>query len=1052
MARIFGFDIGTTSIGFAVVDLDEKHESGSIRRLGVRIFPEARDPDGTPLNQQRRAKRMMRRQLRRRRKRRRSLNELLAADGLLPAFNSPDWARVMAADPYELRARGLDSPLSAYELGRALYHLSKRRHFQERDLAEAENEAEEDKPSQEEEAEAKTREATIAELKRSGETLGAHLAKIPRLERKRGIHATRAVVREEFDRLCAAQAAHHPVVENAEFRAALEEAIFFQRPVFWRKSTLGKCRFIPGAQLCPKGSWLSQQRRMLEKVNNLAIAGGNARPLDEEERTAILAALETQKSMSWPGVRKALEPVFKARGESAKYVRFNLEYGDEKGGLKGNLVEASLAKIFGTKWPAHPHKEALRAFVPEALWQADYGEIGTQRVVIRPQKERADRRENLIARLTKEFALSQNEVEAIIKLNFPQGWEPFSTKALEILLPELEKRVRFGALLNGPEWEVWRNANFPDREQPTGEILAKLPSPRADKHATYDQREEAKRIASLRNPTVVRVQNELRKVVNNLIGLYGKPDMIRVELARKVGQSKRERDKMQSDRDKNKHRRAEAREDLESKGIANPSRDDVEKWLLWKESQERCPYTGDQIGFDDLFRSGRYQIEHIWPRSLSLDDSFRNKTLCRKDINIAKGNRTPYQYFLGREAEWNAVKDRISKMVGRDGMAPGKAKRFAAESIPDDFASRQLNDTGFAARQAIAFLKRLWPDVGPTAPVNVQAVSGRATAQLRRLWGLNNILSDDGEKTRADHRHHAIDALTVACAHAGYVKRLSDWFAAEERGERPHLPEPWPSIRNDAGAAVAQIVVSHRVRKKVSGPLHKDTIYGDTKEDVISSRISYRLIVNRTPITELSIEDIRADDIALSKNVIRDPGIRRILREHVSTFGGDLKKAFATPPLISASGPFIQKVRVLSKRQIDGLVSTHNGLSDPEAKHHVAVFRMPDGTYKPEIVSLFEARKRIARKTSLVSGPNGDGSVFIMSLSKGDMLVLNDPRAQYWVVRELKSNGQITLVPHTEARPTKQALAFKPTVPGLMKLSPRKVSVDPIGRVCPAND
>lgn len=1042
MARIFGFDIGTTSIGFAVVDLDEKHESGSIRRLGVRIFPEARDPDGTPLNQQRRAKRMMRRQLRRRRKRRRSLNELLAADGLLPAFNSPDWARVMAADPYELRARGLDSPLSAYELGRALYHLSKRRHFQERDLAEAENEAEEDKPSQEEEAEAKTREATIAELKRSGETLGAHLAKIPRLERKRGIHATRAVVREEFDRLCAAQAAHHPVVENAEFRAALEEAIFFQRPVFWRKSTLGKCRFIPGAQLCPKGSWLSQQRRMLEKVNNLAIAGGNARPLDEEERAAILAALETQKSMSWPGVRKALEPVFKARGESAKYVRFNLEYGDEKGGLKGNLVEASLAKIFGTKWPAHPHKEALRAFVPEALWQADYGEIGTQRVVIRPQKERADRRENLIARLTKEFALSQNEAEAIIKLNFPQGWEPFSTKALEIFLPELEKRVRFGALLNGPEWEVWRNANFPDREQPTGEILAKLPSPRADKHATYDQREEAKRIASLRNPTVVRVQNELRKVVNNLIGLYGKPDMIRVELARKVGQSKREREEITAAMRKQEREREAARNELIANGICDPKDRDIEKWLLWRECGGFCPYTNDPIGFNDLFRDNpRFDIEHIWPKSKSLDNSFANKTLCRKDVNLAKGNRIPYDYFSGRPDEWQDTKKRIWEMAAKHGMARKKARRFCAESIPDDFATRQLNDTGFAARQAIAFLKRLWPDVGPTAPVNVQAVSGRATAQLRRLWGLNNILSDDGEKTRADHRHHAIDALTVACAHAGYVKRLSDWFAAEERGERPHLPEPWPSIRNDAGAAVAQIVVSHRVRKKVSGPLHLETAYGDTGEDVRTKSGTYRLFVTRKPVERLSKTEL--DDIA-------DKRVREIVKNWVGAHGGDPKKAFAAYPRLSENGPEIRKVRLYTKQQLSLMAPVSTGYADLGQNHHIAIYRGADGKCSYEVVSLFEAARRLAKREPVVRKANGASSDFVMSLAPGDTLHFPSGKMEgYWTVQGTWANGQIVLINSRDAQGTS---VTRPNPSAILREGGRKVSIDPIGRVCPAND
>ncbi|MDR2857040.1 MAG: hypothetical protein LBV50_04240, partial [Novosphingobium sp.] len=81
MARIWGFDIGTTSIGWAVIEYDVTRALGRILGMGARIFPEARDPDGTPLNQTRRQKRMMRRQLRRRRERRKALNRLLAEAG-----------------------------------------------------------------------------------------------------------------------------------------------------------------------------------------------------------------------------------------------------------------------------------------------------------------------------------------------------------------------------------------------------------------------------------------------------------------------------------------------------------------------------------------------------------------------------------------------------------------------------------------------------------------------------------------------------------------------------------------------------------------------------------------------------------------------------------------------------------------------------------------------------------------------------------------------------------------------------------------------------------
>jgi CRISPR-associated endonuclease Csn1 len=281
--RIFGFDVGTTSVGFAVIDIDEANRHGSILRLGSRIFPEARDPDGTPFNQQRRAKRMMRRQLRRRKERRRSLNELLASVGLLPSFSSPDWNKTMEADPYVLRARGLNETLTPYEIGRALYHLAKRRHFKARDLEEEsgtqEKSAAVSESTADEKAAQSNREATVKALSSAHTTLGSWLAGKPDGERKRGVHAIRDAVASEFNAFWDAQAEKQPELLEPALKEQVEHTIFAQRPVFWRMNTLGQCRLQPGAELCPKGSWLSQQRRMLEKLNNLAIAGGNARPL-----------------------------------------------------------------------------------------------------------------------------------------------------------------------------------------------------------------------------------------------------------------------------------------------------------------------------------------------------------------------------------------------------------------------------------------------------------------------------------------------------------------------------------------------------------------------------------------------------------------------------------------------------------------------------------------------------------------------------------------------------------------------------------------------------
>lgn len=632
------------------------------------------------------------------------------------------------------------------------------------------------------------------------------------------------------------------------------------------------------------------------------------------------------------------------------------------------------------------------------------------------------------------------------KLHFPQGWEPFSTEALEYILSELEKGERFGTLVASPDREAWRDTTFPNRDRPAGEILDQLPSP------SPKSRDEERRIANLRNPTVVRVQNEMRKVVNNLIRLYGKPDLIRIELAREIGLSKKEREERTQSMRENERRRRVAQADLQSKGIADPSSDDIEKWLLWKECGETCPYTGDKIGFDDLFKSGQFQIEHIWPLSKSLDDSFANKTLCRKDMNIAKGDSTPFEFFRADADEWMAAKERVWKMVGPKGMKPGKAKRFSAEAMPEGFAARQMTDTGYAARQARVSLQRLWPDIGPTAEVKVQAVTGRTTAKLRKLWGLNHLLGDDGEKNRADHRHHAIDALVVACAHGGLTQKLARYFSAEDSFRRGlaakpsfEAERPWPSIRQDAKAAVDEIVVSHRVRKKVSGPLHKETVYGDTGREEKARGAIYRMFVRRKPLGSLTANELR--DIV-------DDRIRSIVMNWVAERGGDPKKAFSAFPRVSSDGPFIRKVRLHVKQQAALMAPVSTGYADLGSNHHVAIYRLPTGKSDFQVVSLFEAARRLTSQEPVVRRKREDGAKFVMSLGIGDTIrFAKDPEQPptLWRVKKIASKGQISLLALTDASLDESSL-FEPTVGGLISRGVEKLSVDPIGRVRPAND
>ena len=1039
MALVFGFDIGTTSIGFAVIRHDHSAEpgAGTIKRLGVRIFPEARDPKAnTPLNQERRQARLRRRHLRRRRKRRQELAGRLYEYGLLPKRDSPDWRRVMTGDPYDLRKRAFEGEtLTNHQVGRAIYHLAQRRHFKGRDIDEVAGDDQQDKGAKQDKAAAdeekagkQASRATSKMLKEKDVTLGAWLAQQPR---KRNQRATRDDVESEFDKVWA------PLLEQ-DTAKSLRTVIFHQRPTFWRLNTLGQCPFVPGARPCPKGSWLSQQRRMLEKLNNLQLWAPEQRPLDSEERQAILNKLKTQASMSWKDVRNALVPLYKSRGEASqeKSFRFNLEEGGEKK-LLGNAAEKKLADIFGITWETlePSRKDAIRKAVPEGLLQADYKEIGDQRVVIVPAHKRQRRREEAVARFKAEFDLSEEQAIGIKDWKLPTGWDAYSKEALQKILPLLEAGIRFGDIINGPKLEEWRESTFPQaRPVQADQAPDRLPSP-ADK-------EEREHIANLRNPTVVRARNELRKVVNNLIDMFGKPDRIHIELARDIGHSKREREEKVKGIKDHENRREKAKRELEKNGIAQPSRKDVDKWLLWEECGHYCPYTGDAICYKALFVRGEFEVEHIWPRSRSLDDSFSNKTLCRSDVNKAKGNRTPYEYFAHNNPdEWASVCRRLKEMQKRNGMSRGKIKKFLAEKMPDDFTSRQLNDTAYIARDAVAYLSKLWPDLGHQ---NVSAVSGRVTAHLRRLWGLNNILGDTGEKNRADHRHHAIDALTVACTHSGLTKKLSGYWQAKDEYhvKDPQLDKPWETIRMDAEKAVEKVIVSHRVRKKVSGQLHKETVYGDTCEEEETNEVKYSLFVTRKKVEELSKTEL---------DQIRDEKVRAIIKDHVESHGGNPKKAFTTYPKHNPEGQEIRKVRLLKKQQKDLMTRASTGWADESSKHHIAIYKLPSGKVIFKVVSLLEASQRLSRRQSIVEHEHDDNAQFLMSLSKGDSLhLVKDNQHEIMIVQSISSNGQVTLAHHMNADKKNKWI---PKANSLIdKYHAKKISVDPIGRIRPAND
>ncbi len=333
--------------------------------------------------------------------------------------------------------------------------------------------------------------------------------------------------------------------------------------------------------------------------------------------------------------------------------------------------------------------------------------------------------------------------------------------------------------------------------------------------------------------------------------------------------------------------------------------------------------------------------------------------------------------------------------------------------------------------------------------MRVDSCNGRVTAQLRDLWGLNTILGDTGEKNRADHRHHAVDAVAIALATPSAVKRLSDHYKAGREVGHHQFPLPWATLRRDVGGWMDRLVVSHRVRRKVSGALHAQTNYGDTREDIKVSNTTYRLFVTRKSLVGISRPQIDA---------IRDPNVRRAVLEHPHAHGGDRKKAFPPFPTL-ADGPDgrreIRKVRILIKQQIELMVPLSGrtrAYADPSDNHHMEVFRTPGGEIRHEIVSLFEATRRLHSGEPVVRRSDTAGNHLVMSLAPGDTLEFPGPNGgppDYRVVTSVWAAGPIVLEDHRSAD---GAVWRRPTAASVLKAGARKVAVDPIGRIRLAND
>ena len=1066
---ILGLDLGVQSIGWAIVPCNP--QKGPELRLGVRCFDSGTGTESEieqGKDESRNIKRRMARGVRRNqwRRKRRSLKlfNILRNNGLLPMGkgfgDAPEDRQELINEldkklsqkmslndcpvaahllPYKLRALALDKKLEPFAFGRALLHLSQRRGFLSNKKTGGNDE------------DNGTVKPAISELEKEIEekgfrTLGEYFASLdPEEKRIRQRWTGRKMFEEEFDAIWKAQAKQNPALTE-ELREKVSHALFFQRPLKSQKHLIGKCELERDKRRAPLASVEAQRFRYWQKILDLEYRSedGFMVSLSKEQQDTLAKELEGEEKLTYAQMRKVLglkqlrlTKEDKERGIKPIYT-FNLELDedDTDKGLKGNTTSSRIRNIIPDRWSVMPDEER-ESLINEIL-----------------QFEHEDA---LARRLEKVFGFDSNTASLLAAVQLERDHAKLSRQAIRKILPVMqEKRIRY---MSAREEIYGEQLN--EEKKDTLEFLPPV----------------LQAVKDLKNPVVMRTLTEVRKVVNAIVRQYGKPEIVRIELARDMKKGRSEREKLTKEIKQQEKRREEARKMiLKETGNREPRSVEIQKILLAEECNWQCPYTGKQITVSNLLGPNpQFDIEHTLPFSRSLDNSFVNKSLCDVHENRhVKKNQTPFEAYGKDPQRWHEILTRVQAFRGS--AAETKLRRFKLETIPEGFVSRMLNDTRYISRLAGGYIGLLY---GGLIDANddqcIQVSSGGMTAWLRDEWGLNAILADGGdEKNRSDHRHHAVDAAVIAMCDPGTVQKLSR--AAERASEqglhrrfaKGTVDLPVPDFKQIVAEAVEKINISFRANRKVSGGFHDETNYSPSQyvvegEGKKAKRVEYRHV--RKPIANMSKGDIEK---------IVDPTVRELVLQKLNALGGD-PKAFSNenelPYMRSKDGSRLVPIRKARYRKSVSVLSL--GKSEktqrhvaPGNNHHMEIVAVldKDGNetkWEGVIVSMYEAYQRRRRKEPVICRDHGPDKRFKFSLALKEYFTMPDEngKEQLYIVRVLSQdrNGakSVSSKLHTDARPSTEILKTKGLIHNantLMEKVIQKVFVDVLGEIHPAND
>lgn len=1008
--KILGLDLGVGSIGWALIETEDEQPK-QIIGMGSRIVPISKDDNdqfskgqAISKNAERTARRTARKGYDRYQLRRALLTDVLRQNGMLPERMDEH-----VIDLWKLRSDAATegSQLTLPQIGRVLYHINQKRGYKH---AKADDNGD---SKQTKYVEAVNQRYT--DLQAEGLTIGQHFyleLLRSKVEGASGPYYTfrikdkvfpRAAYIAEFDQIMRVQRAFYPEVLTDELIDTLRNRIiFYQRPLKSCKHLVALCEFemrpyktkdgrivYGGPKCAPRTSPLAQLCAMWETANNITLTNRN----NERYEFTLDERQQLVKHLCEHPVLK-LTDLYKILGITKK----DGWYGGKAigKGIKGNATLNQLREALGNKyneWLEMPLTiedkvnsetgEVVKTISAEVehtplfrLWHAVYS------------LQNAD---ELAKTLREKFQISDEAViEALCKIDFVKpGYANKSHKFIRKILPYLMD----GYMYN----EACAKVGINHSSSMTAEERDARP---------LAERIELLQKNALRQPVIEKILNQMINLVNRLQQEYGPIDEARVELARELKQSRDERESAYKAINKNERLNAEISAKIAEFGI-RPSRSRIQKYKMWEESKGYCFYCGKKVDIKPFLSGADVEIEHIVPRSILFDDSFSNKVCACRECNQAKGNMTAMEFMEGKSAgEFEAYKQRVDEAFAEHRISKTKRDHllWRRADIPQDFIERQLRQSQYIAVKAVEILqqgiRKVWTS------------GGSVTDFLRHQWGYDEILhtlnlprykqvdeltewvhyehaGQEHEEERIknwtkrlDHRHHAIDALTVALTQQSMIQRLNTLEASHDEmvkqvkeantpyKEKKSILEKWVIEQPHFSVAdvtdkVDGILVSFRAGKRVTTPGRR-AIYKGGKRIIVQTGLQ----VPRGALTEDHVYSKLGDkftykykltDSSMKPENIVDPTIRALVQKRVAERG---KEAFKEP-LYSAEGMEIKSVRCYTSLSENGVVSVKHdaqgrpiGYAKKGNNHHIAIYRDKEGNYQEMVVSFWDAVER----------------------------------------------------------------------------------------------